>query len=123
MNNTNNLVPWIVYRSPTYNRRLTVQLICDRSDSSHRLQVLGETSVGEYLMQLRSPCACWNGCKRSPHPSGWDFWSITGTVAGVVTLLFLMMITCLFCSKPKRRYPVFIVNEKTPVLKGTMYHS
>ncbi|CAF4522053.1 unnamed protein product [Rotaria sp. Silwood1] len=119
MNNTKNFVPGIVYPSLSHNRRLSVQLVCDRSLSSHHLQVLGETSVGEYVMKLTSPCACWNGCtKPKPRPFRWGFWTITGIVVIVVFLLCLMMITCLFCSKPRRSYPTIIVNEKTPIMKG-----
>jgi len=123
MNSTNDLVAWISYLAPPYNKRLSVQLICDRISSSHRLQVLGETPAGESVMQLRSPCACWDGyIKPTPSPStfNWYFWTRVGIVTGVVVLLFLIMITCLFCSKPKRRYPVWIINESTPILKGTM---
>ena len=121
MNNTKNLVSSIVYSSPTY-RRLTVQLICDQSSSNHFLNVLGEISVGEYVMQLSSPCACWNGCVNpSPHPEpfNWNFSIIIGIAGGAVFLLFLVMISCLFCSKPRRRrhYPVMIINEKTPFIR------
>jgi hypothetical protein len=118
MNNTKTLVPSIVYSSPSSYPRLTVQLVCDRSLTTHRLQVLGEASVGEYIMQLTSPCACWNGCiKPSPEPIEWNFWMIMGIAGAVVFLLFLIMITCLFCSKPKRRYPVMLINEKTPFIQ------
>ncbi|CAF2829352.1 unnamed protein product [Rotaria sp. Silwood2] len=121
MNATKNLVGWILYPSPPNNRRLSVQLVCDRSLSSHRLQVLGEGSVGEYIMELTSPCACWDGCiipEPRPLRFRWNFWTITGIVLVAVFLLFLMMLTCLFCSKPKRSYPTVIFNERTPIMKG-----
>ncbi|UJR21026.1 hypothetical protein I4U23_024126 [Adineta vaga] len=117
MNNTRSVNPTIVYATPSTNRRLKVQLICDRSSNQHRLEVVGETSVGEYLMQLTSPCACWNGCShRPPNPSpNWNLWSIIGIAGGVIFLLFLIMMTCLFCSKPKRRSQYLTVGEKTPI--------
>ncbi|CAF1211276.1 unnamed protein product [Rotaria sordida] len=126
MNNTQNLVPAIVYPSSSSNRRLTVQLICNPSLSSHRLQVLGETSVGKYVMELTSPCACWDGCTTPIPPRvpfRWRFWMIASAVLVVVFLLFLMMITCLFCSKPKRNHPIIVFDEKTPIMKGVVnYH-
>ncbi|CAF4066150.1 unnamed protein product [Adineta steineri] len=119
MNKTNNLIPSIVYPSSSMNRRLTVQLICDRSLSSDHLKVLDEVSPGEYVMQLTSRCACWDGCiEPKPFPNNWDFYMIMGIAAGVVFVIFLIMMTCLFCSKPKQRYPVMIVNEKTPIFKS-----
>jgi hypothetical protein len=122
MNTTTNLVPSIIYPSPSGNQRLTVQLICDQSISNHRLQVVGETTVGEYLMQLTSPCACWDGCVKptpspSPSPFSWHTWMIVGIAGAVVAVLFIVMLTCLFCSKPKRRYPMLLVNEKTPIMR------
>ncbi len=127
MNRTDNPLPSIVYPSPSMNQRLTVQLVCDRSYSSHRLEVLGETSIGEYTMQLTSRCACWNGCARPsphPHPFDWNIWIITGGICAVLFFLSCTMITCLFCSKPKRDYPILIANEKTPFIKAWItYHT
>lgn len=120
MNRSSNLVPSIVYPSPIDNRRLTVQLICDQSISNHRLQVVGETALGEYLMQLSSPCACWDGCiKPSPDPDPliWNSWMIVGIVGAIIALVFIIILTCLFCSKPSRRYPIVWINEKTPFIK------
>ncbi len=126
INNTNNLVGSIVYPLTTSNQRLIVQLICDQSSSSstkHQLSILGETSFGEYTMQLTSSCVCWNGCVQ-PTPDtdqfNWTFWIIAGGIGCVVFVLFCMMISCLFCSKPKRSYPPIDVDEKTPIYKG--YH-
>ncbi len=124
MNTTDNPIRSIVYLATPANRRLVVQLICDPSSSSHQLGVLGETSFGEYTMQLSSPCACWDGCssqpKPDPQPYNWNFWIIMGSVCCGVFLLFCMMITCLFCSKPsKRRYPTILIDEKTPFIKGS----
>ncbi|CAF3196131.1 unnamed protein product [Rotaria socialis] len=122
MDNTRNPFRSIVYPSPSNNRRLTVQLICDQSISFHRLQVIGETSSHEYTMQLTSPCACWDGCSQpTPSPSSftWDFW-MTVCAAGIVLfLLFLIMISCLFCSKPKRTYHNMSINESTPIIHGS----
>lgn len=120
-NFTNNSVRSIVYPSTSINRRLTVQLICDRTLSSHYLQVLGETSTGEYTMQLTSSCVCWDGCSQQPSPQSydWTFWAIAGGICILVFLSFCLMITCLFCAKPNRqRYPVILVDEKTPIVSG-----
>jgi len=105
MNSTNGLVAWISYLAPPYNKRLSVQLICDRISSSHRLQVLGETPVGESVMQLRSPCACWDGCiKPTPSPPTFngDSWRSGNILAivivfNLVILLILIMITFFVC--------------------------
>jgi hypothetical protein len=125
MNSTDNPIRSIVYPLASVNRRLTVQLICDQSVSSHRLEVLGETSLKEYTMQLTSPCACWNGCNQpSPNPNPFDstFWIITSSICGAVFLLFCMMITCLFCSKPNRRRRPIFIDEKTPFVKVPINH-
>ena len=126
MNGKNDVIPEIVYPSPSNNQRLRVQLICNRSSSSHHLEVLGESVAGEYIMRLISRCACWNGCRNpSPHPFHFHskFWVTTGIAVGAVSLVFIMTITCLFCSKPKRRYRTVIINEKTPIIQDAMdYH-
>jgi len=124
MNNTNQTVGSIVYPSALPNRRLTVDLICNPTISSHRLGVVGETSLGEYKMQLTSPCACWNGCtKPAPEPDDqpidWYFWIVTGGIGGAIFLLFCILMSCLFCSKPNRpRYPVMLIDEKTPFINS-----
>ncbi|CAF1526013.1 unnamed protein product [Adineta ricciae] len=120
MNATSGLNPTIVYPITTSNRLLKVELICDRTSSAnHHLQVVGETAVGEYYMRLTSPCACWNGCKERPsRPSfDWNVWTIIGIVGSVVFLLVVIMMTCLFCSKPKRQRFYTVMSEKTPILK------
>ncbi|CAF2627415.1 unnamed protein product [Rotaria sp. Silwood2] len=76
MNGTKNPISWSVYLSPHNNRHLYVQLICNRSMSSHCLQVLGEMSIDEYVMKLSSPYACRDGCVKSTPPPGsfnWHF--------------------------------------------------
>jgi hypothetical protein len=128
MNTTDNPIRSIVYPTTPSNRRLVVQLICDPSSSTHQLNVLGETSFSEYTMQLSSPCACWNGCNNptpDPEPYNWILLIIVGSVSGGVFLLFCMMITCLFCSKPNRkRHRTMIIDEKTPFIKGSAnYHA
>lgn len=125
MNPTEAGIQSIVYPSPSTNRQLTVQLICDRAYSSPRLVVLGETSTGEYTMQLTSRCACWNECTDpTPDPDSFDssFWIILGSICLGVFLLCCIMITCLFCSKPKRRYPMIISDEKTLFYPGSRKH-
>jgi hypothetical protein len=115
MNSTNDLIAWIIYLAPAYNKRLSVQLICDRISSSHHLQILGETPVGESVMQLRSPCACWDGCiKPTPSPStfNWHLWMRLGIMAGVVVLLFLIIFTCSFCSRSYSNDRYFIINDQ-----------
>jgi hypothetical protein len=122
MNGADNSIKSIVYPATAENRRLTVQLICDTSSSNHQLSILGETAFNEYTMQLSTPCACWNGCdkpKPDPDQYDWTSWIIIGSVSCAVFLLFCIMITCLFCSKPSRRqYHRVIINEKTPFIKG-----
>jgi len=124
MNGLDNPIRSIVYQSNSVNRRLTVQLICDQTLSYHHLEVAGDTALGEYTMQLTSPCACWNGCvgpTPDPEPFDWTIWMIAGGVSGVVFIIFCVMISCLFCSKPnRRRYPEMLVDEKTPFMKGTI---
>lgn len=123
MNGRDNPMRSIVYQSNSVNRRLTVQLICDQTLSYHRLEVLGETVLGEYTMQLTSPCACWNGCVKpspDPQPYNWNIWIITGGICGAIFILSCVMISCLFCSKPNRRHPVMLADEKTPFIKGTI---
>jgi hypothetical protein len=123
MNSIDNPIRSIVYQSNTVNRRLAVQLICDQTLSDHRLEVLGETTLGEYTMQLRSHCACWNGCvgpAPEPEPFNWTIWIITGGICGVIFIIFCTMISCLFCSKPNRRHPMMLVDEKTPFIKGSI---
>lgn len=119
MNNSKSLAPTIVYLSPQSNRRLSVKLICDRSISSHRLHVLGETAIGEYAMELTSPCACWDGCTKSS-TFRWKFWMTVAAGLAVVFILFLLMITCLLCSKPRQRYPIVLIDEHTPIIKGAV---
>jgi hypothetical protein len=125
MNTTDNSIRSIVYPSASNSGHLTVQLICDQTLAFSRLEVIGEKSLNEYTMQLTSACACWNGCGQpspDPGPFNWEFWVITGSVSVAVFLLFCMMISCLFCSKPKRRDWNMPVNEKTPFMKGSINH-
>ena len=125
MNPTNSGIQSIVYPSPSTNRRLTVQLICDRSFSTPQLAVLGETAIGEYTMQLTSRCACWDECSEptpDSQPFDWKFWIILGSICLGVFLLFCSMITCLFCSKPKSRYPKVNTSEKTPFFPHSRKH-
>lgn len=114
-----NLPPSIVYSTLNNQRYLTVQLICDPSASNAQLQVIGEMSVGEYWMILTSRCACWNSCSDGPTPNDdrfiWKTW-MTLVVAACLLILFgCCIITCLFCSKPKRLYHNVVVNEATPI--------
>ena len=126
MNDSNGPLKTIIYRAPTENRRLIVQLICAASSPNHQLSILGETAFNEYTMQLSSPCACWNGCPNpqpDPDDYDWNVWIIIGSIACGIFLLFCTMITCLFCSKPRRKQQhVLIVNEKTPFIKGPDYY-
>lgn len=125
MNSTDSRIPSIVYPSPSINRRLIVQLICDRSYSTAQLSVLGETSLGEYTMQLTSRCACWNECnqpKPDPEPFSWNFWIILVSISGVVFLFFCIVVSCLFCTKPKRRYPMIITDENTALFAVLRKH-
>lgn len=128
--NTNNSIRSIVYPTlSSSNRRLTVQLICDQTISSHYLQIFGETSLNEYTMKLTSPCACWNGCTQSPptpEPIDWTFGIVTGGICLVLFSFCCLIITCLFCGKVKRQerqsYPVIVANEKTPLYKTPINH-
>jgi hypothetical protein len=42
-------------------------MVCS-SDGQDDFEVLDENPTNYYLMRLRSPCACWNGCK-TPEPT------------------------------------------------------
>lgn len=105
--------------------RLTVELICDRSISAHHLSV-ERVFYQTYQMQLRGPCACWDGCTHSHHPHNhsltddWEFWTILGSIAIAFFLLFCCLFSCLFCSKPKRNHAFMIVTEKTPFLSRSI---
>lgn len=118
MNPTADGIPSIVYRSPSLSRHLIVQLICNRSYSTAQLLVLGETSLGEYTMQLTSRCACWNECQSTPDPDpfNWNFAIILVCIGGVAFLFFCIIVTCLICSKPKRRYPRRIITDERTAL-------
>ena len=42
-------------------KTVDIQMFCSEG-RSHQLEVVGEVALNYYVMRLRSPCACWNGC-------------------------------------------------------------
>nr|ACI90368.1 hypothetical protein [Philodina roseola] len=127
MNGTSSPPPSIVYSTLKNDRQLTVQLICDWTASDHRLQVFGEISTGKYLMMLTSRCACWNGCfsetttRSTRHHFKWPIWMTIACSAAAVFLCLCTLVTCLLCTKPRRKYQPIIINEGTPMMKGASY--
>lgn len=121
MKNLTSENPSIVYPSTSSDRFLTVELICDPSTSTHHLNVGREVIYSRYQMQLRGPCACWNGCIHSDHHhhhNDYDlqFWIIAGSIAAGVFVFCCLLISCLFCSKPRRQSTFKIIDEKTPFM-------